>query len=125
MSEKSVGYLLLIIGILMILGSALGVFWVFSGKAQTFQVFDLPPITLDLSGLMQAENPDSQIAPQANLETELVKSDVLNKPLNLIAYLLFMGFMLNVGFKIATLGVQLVRPIKVTMKGEKSILEPN
>jgi hypothetical protein len=124
MSEKGIGYLLLLMGILMILGSGLGVYFVFSGKMEVFRVFDLPPITLDLSGLMQAENPDTVI-PEATLETELIKSDVLNKPLNLVAHLLLMTFFLNVGFKIATLGVQMVRPIKVTLKGEKSILEPN
>jgi hypothetical protein len=125
MSERIVGYLFLALGLLMIIGSAFGVYYVFTGKFQTFEVFSLPPITLDLSGLMQAENPDMALPPQANLETELVKSDVLNKPLNLIAHILFMGFLMNVGFKIASLGVQLVRPIKVTVKGEKSILEPS
>lgn len=125
MSEKVLGYLLLLLGLLLIIGSAFGVYSVFSGKSSTFEVFNLSPITLDLSGLMQAENPDAQLPPQANLETELIKSEVLNKPLNLLAHLLFMGFVMNVGFKIATLGVQLLRPIKVSVRGEKSILDPN
>lgn len=125
MSEKVVGYLLLVLGILLIIGSALGAFLVLSGKLQPFQVLTLPPITLDLSGLMQAENPDAQLPPQANLETELIKSDIINKPLNLVAHLLFMAFLVNVGFKISTLGVQLLRPIRVSVRGEKSILEPS
>ena len=125
MSEKSLGYLLLIIGIFLIAGSAFGEFFVISGKIKTFQVFSLPPITLDLSGLMQSENPDAQLPAQANLETELIKSDILSKPVNFLAHVLFMGFILNVGFKIASLGVQLVRPLKVNLKGEKSILLPN
>lgn len=125
MNGKGLGYFFVFIGIMMIIGSAVGVFLVFSGRYQPFQVFSLPPITLDLSGLMQAENPDITDVPQANLETELIKSDVLNMPLNLLASILFMGFLLNVGFKIATLGVQLIRPIKVTLRGEKSILEPD
>jgi hypothetical protein len=125
MSEKIIGYLLLFTGILAMIGSALGVYFVFSGRYDTYQLFNLPAITLDLSGLMQAENPDMVLPTEANLETELVKSDVLNKPLNLIAHILFMGFLVNVGFKIATLGVQMIRPIKVNLKGEKSILLPN
>ena len=125
MSEKFIGYLLLFLGILVILGSALGVYFVFSGRYDTYQIFNLPAITLDLSGLMQAENPDTVLPPQANLETELIKSDVLNKPLNLMAHLLFMVFIMNVGFKIATLGVQLLRPIKVTLRSEKSVLLPD
>jgi len=124
MTEKFVGYLLLITGVMIMALSAIGVFLVFSGKMKSFDVFSLPPVTLDLSGLMQAENPDTQLPPQANLETELVKSEVLNQPLNLIANFLFMSFLVNVGFRISSLGIQLLRPIKVNLKGDKSILEP-
>ena len=125
MGEKGVGYFLLLAGIILIIGGGLGVYFVFSGRMQAFDVFSLPPITLDLSGLMQAEGQSADTLPQANLETELVKSDVLNQPLNLFAHILFMGFLVNIGFKISTLGVQMLRPIKVTIRGEKSILEPN
>lgn len=128
MSEKVTGYLLLLTGILMIFGSLVGVYFVFTGRSQPYPVFDLPAITLDLSGLMEAEGQEAQqlAASGANLETELVKGDVLNKPLNFASYLLFMSFILNVGFKIASLGVQMVRPVKVTLRGEdkKSVLEP-
>lgn len=128
MSEKFIGYLLLVLGILLIFGSLGGVYAVFTGRIQPYPIFDLPAITLDLSSLMEAEGQEAQQLAEsgANLETELVKGDVLNKPLNLVAYLLFMSFLLNVGFKIATLGVQMVRPIKVTLRGEgqKSVLEP-
>lgn len=125
MKEKVTGYTLLIIGIVIMIFSVTGVYMVFSGKTDAFKVFSLPPITLDLSGLMATENPEMELPPQANLETELVKSEVLNSPLNLIAHLLFMGFLLNAGFKISSLGVQMLRPIKVKVRGDKSILEPN
>lgn len=124
MSEKFFGYALLTIGLIIIVLSAVGVYMVFSGKMEVFKVFSLPPITLDLSGLMEAENPDMELMPQASLQTEIVKSEVLNNPLNLAAHILFMAFLVNVGFKISTLGVQMLRPIKVKVKGDKSILEP-
>jgi hypothetical protein len=124
MKTKIIGYALLIIGVLIIITSALGVYFVFSGRINAYKVFDLPAITLDLSGLMEAENPNNEL-PQASLETELVKSEILNSPLNLAAHLLFMAFMVNVGFKISTLGVQMLRPIKVKVRGDKSILEPS
>ena len=58
--------------------------------------------------------------------TVLVSSSLINQPLNLIANLLLMGFIASAGFKIAHLGVMLVRTIKVKVKEEKkSILEPN
>ncbi len=126
MSEKVTGYLLLAIGVLIGIGSLVGVYFVFTGRTEPYPIFNLPAITLDLSGLMEAEGQEAQQLSEsgASLETELVKGDVLNKPLNFVAYLLFMSFLLNVGFKIGILGVQLVRPIKVVLKGEKSILEP-
>jgi len=128
MSEKVTGYLLLALGILLIFGSLAGIYTVFTGRTQPYPIFNLPAITLDLSGLMQAEGQEAQEVSEsgANLQTELVKGDVLNKPMNLVAYLLFMSFLLNVGFKIGSLGVQLIRPIKVHLRGEsqKSVLEP-
>ncbi len=128
MSEKVTGYLLLVLGILLIFGSLVGIYFVFTGKTQPYPVFNLPAITLDLSGLMEAEGQEAkQLSDSgASLQTELVKGDVLNKPLNLAAYLLFMSFILNVGFKIGSLGAQLVRPIKVSLRseGQKSVLEP-
>jgi hypothetical protein len=126
MSERVTGYLLLIIGVLLVIGSLAGVYFVFTGRIQPYPIFNLPAITLDLSGLMEAEGQEAQQLSEsgASLQTELVKGEVLNKPLNLVASLLFMSFLLNVGFKIGSLGVQLIRPIKVVLKGEKSILEP-
>jgi hypothetical protein len=121
MRENYLGYLLLTLGVLIIILSALGVYLVFSGKVQAFNVFSLPPITLDLSGLMEAESSNIELPTQANLETELVKEDILNKPMNLAAHLLFMTFLSSVGFKIAQLGVLLLRPIKVNLKGEKVV----
>lgn len=113
MSEKIVGYLLLSLGIILIVFSFFSVYYVFTAKAKPYDLFSLPGISIDLSNLATGELP-KEVTP--NLKTELVEADIINKPLNLIAHILLMGFLVNVGFKIASLGVQMVRPIKVNLK---------
>ena len=115
MSEKVVGYILLTAGIIIIILSSLSVYYVFKEKAKPFDIFKLPGISIDLSNLAAGEIPGNA---SADLKTELVDAEIINKPMNLVAHVLLMGFMVNVGFKIATLGVQMVRPIKVNLKEE-------
>ncbi len=122
MREKFIGYILLILGISVIFFSIFNVYFLFSKKIKPFEVFDLPAITLDLSGLMQSNIQESQLPPEANLNTELVKKEILNDPLNLIANIILYGFFVNSGFKIASLGILLLRPIKVDIKEDKSFL---
>lgn len=51
-----------------------------------------------------------------NLEQEFISSDMINKPLNLLAHLMLMGFISNIGYKFASLGINFVRPIVVKLK---------
>jgi len=63
----------------------------------------------------------AQIAPQ-----ELISSDLLNESSNLAAHLFLMGFMASIGYKIGSLGIQMLRPIVVKVREAKqsSILDP-
>jgi len=116
MSEKLIGYILLILGVTAILFSVLNVYQVFTKKAQPIDLFSFESVSLDLSKLAE------QAPENADLKQELLSSDKLNKPLNIAAHLFFMGFVASTGFKVANLGTQLLRPIKVELK-EKDILE--
>lgn len=118
--EKIIGYLLLLIGLSVIVFSAFSVINVFKGRSQPYNLFSLPAISMNLSKL--AGQP---VPPEANLEQELVAADIINKPTNLIAHLLFMGFITTVGFKIAQLGIMLVRPVKVNVIGRKEEAKDN
>jgi len=94
------------------------VYQVFTNKSQPVNIFNLPGISIDMSDLVGSDlSPEeiAQLREQKSLKTDLISPEIINKPLNLIAHILFMGFILNVGFKVAALGVGLVRPINVKL----------
>lgn len=123
MSEKATGYTLLLLGVVLIALALVSVYLVFTGRTKPYPLFSLSGISLDLSNLVTDEAPEN--LPQNNLKTELLEAEAINQPLNLLTYLLLMGFVANIGFKIASLGVFFLRPIKVNLRAEsKSVLEP-
>ena len=124
MTEKILGYILIAVGVAVIVVSALNVYWVFTGQAQPVNPFNLPGVSLDFGGMAGgAEQQQALKESGATLKTELLAPDVVNQPLNYAAHLLLVGFMASVGFKLASLGVMLVRPIKVKLKEEIEIEE--
>ncbi len=123
MTEKILGYLLLISGILIIGVSLFGAYSVFRGKMSVYPLFKLPGISIDLSSFISSDLPNEQkeiLNKSQSLKTELISPQLINEPLNFIFHLLFMGFIANVGFKISSLGINLLRPIKVKLNEEKS-----
>lgn len=118
MTEKLVGYALLSVGIIIIVYSAVNVVNVFSKRSSPVTPLNLPGISLDMSKLVGGDITPEQKRQleNADLRAEIVKPELLNQPFNLVAHLFLMGFIASVGFKIASLGVMLVRPIKVTLK---------
>jgi|SRR3989344_5103403 len=122
MSEKIIGYLLVFVGLVIMGVSSFSVYSVFSGRSKPVNLFNLPGVGLDLGSFGAPEG--MPVGPST--KTELVSADVINQPMNLFGHILLMGFILNLGFRISSLGVQFVRPIKVTLKESKSIIEaPN
>jgi len=133
MSEKVIGYILLTIGFLVLIFSAFNVYQVFTGQIKPVQLFNFEGISLNLGNMlgtgegMTAEQQialnqqKAQIAPQ-----ELISSDLLNESSNLAAHLFLMGFMASIGYKIGSLGIQMLRPIVVKVREAKqsSILDP-
>ena len=118
MDNKIIGYLLLIAGIVIIVFSSFSVYSVFTGKTQPIPLFDSSGISLDLGSLLGNQMPlelDGVQKPTLP-SSELIKPELINKPLNLSTHLFLMGFLVNAGFKISSLGNQLLRPIKVKLK---------
>lgn len=110
-TEKIIGYILLILGFAIIIYSSIDVINVFQGKSQPFNLFTFESISIDLSSLLTGQAPPSGI----EMNQTLVDKDLLNSPMNIMAHLLLMGFIASAGFKIAQIGVMLVRPIKVNL----------
>lgn len=118
MNEKVVGYILLIVGIVVMTYAAVSVIGVFTNRSKPVDVFALSGISLDLGKIAGSDLPSAQgqKLDRADTKTEIFGPEMVNTPMNLVAHLLFMGFLATVGFKIASLGTMLVRPIKVKLK---------
>lgn len=119
MTEKVTGYTLLGVGVLVIIFSALNIFYVFTGRAEPVQLFHGSGVSLDFGSLIAAQLPAGSKAPSA--KTELFPADQVNLISNLTVQIILMGFLAGAGFKLASLGVQLVRPIVIKTKDDKII----
>lgn len=123
MNEKVSGYVLLGFGLLIIIFSAFNIWSIFTKKSKPVQIFNIPAAKLDINDLVGGNLPPvlaSQAGKSANKGLEIFPSSTLSEVANLTAQILLMGFFLNVGYKISLLGVQLVRPIQVKVKGEEN-----
>ncbi|KKQ37881.1 MAG: hypothetical protein US53_C0007G0020 [Candidatus Woesebacteria bacterium GW2011_GWA1_37_7] len=124
MGEKITGILLLVLGLLVIAMASLNIYFLFSGKVAPFSLIRTKGISLDIKG---PTLPDSTEIP---FKTEILEADVLDRLVNISFHFIFMGFLVNVGYKVASLGVQFLRPVKVNLRGpeaaskDKSILSP-
>jgi hypothetical protein len=126
MTDKVTGYLLVVIGLIIILFSGFSVYQVFTAKEKPVDLFHFDGISLNLSSLLGSgeglsseqqaalEKQKSQIKPQ-----EIVSAQLLNESSNLAAHIFLMGFIASIGYKVASLGVQFVRPIIVKVRESK------
>lgn len=122
MSEKITGYTLLVCGIALILFCAFNVYFVFTKQAQPVQLFSFPAISFDMSQSLTAGLPPEiarSLPKTAAKPTELISANMLNQTSNIFAHLFLMGFLASIGEKLASLGIQLVRPIVVKSKEER------
>jgi hypothetical protein len=100
--EKIVGYILLAIGIVMIFLSVYLMVQVFTGASRPPNLFNFSDIRLTMPG-----------------ETEsslLISGEELNKLVAMVFWYLLMFFIVYAGGKIASLGVSLIREVKVEVK---------
>ena len=123
LANMSLGYGLLITGIVLMFISFFQVFQVFTGSPVPVKLFKFEGVKIDLAKLVP--RPDTSaldsVAKQFNLKintpkaqepepmlTEIIPADMLNDSANLGAFVLLMSFMLNFGGKVAGIGVDLV-----------------
>jgi hypothetical protein len=109
-TTKLVGYLLLAAGVIVIIVAMFNAYNVFSGKQNPPQVVVLESIQVNVP----AQGGSSGAA------IELFSGDVTTKLANMLAWYVLMVFMMLGGSKLAGIGVQLLREIKVVLKGEDS-----
>lgn len=110
MTNKLTGYILITVGILLILFSALHIFNIFSKNTRAVEVFSFSGIEFPVETLTGIKS-QSKDPPKL----ELLSQDKLNDPLNLFANIIIMGFFSTIGYKLAGIGAMLVRPVKINM----------
>lgn len=114
MENKIVGYLLVVVGVVIISLTALNVFNVISKKAE--------PISFTKSESFFEEAKGSGTSALSMLN---ISSKEIIYLINLSLHILLAGFFINVGFRLASLGVMLARPIIVDLQTKPSKLPPN
>ncbi len=124
MSEKVSGYLLLVVGLTIMIVAVINIFMVFTNKTKPFSVFNISSSSSlninDIISQLQKNNPTA--SPSASNNTiappkiDILPPEVLNQTLNLSTHFFLMSFILGFGYKLANLGVQLIRPINVKLK---------
>ncbi|HJZ05022.1 hypothetical protein A2634_05560 [Candidatus Amesbacteria bacterium RIFCSPHIGHO2_01_FULL_48_32] len=115
LSEKVTGYLLLITGLLTIGLSSFSIYQVFTKKAKPVELFNSPGISIDLS---QAVYSQTGVKPKEAVKTEIMSAETINTISNISFHYFLMSFLVMVGFKLSTLGIQLLRPINVEVKSK-------
>lgn len=113
-----VGYGLLVIGIIIIVLATLSVYGVFKGKATPVNIFNFNSITINSNQLVNVEIPGAKTQ---SSEIELLPASILNQTSNVFAHLILMGFMASIGYKIAALGVMMLRPVVVKLNEKKQV----
>ncbi|MFC1649916.1 hypothetical protein ACFL2C_04395 [Patescibacteria group bacterium] len=128
MTEKVVGYILLIIGLLVIIFTLVNVYGLVTGGVEAFEIFRFDAISLDLSQFSQgrvklpAELEEMGVSveqPTGPSIQEIFPSAILNQTANFFIHLVILGFVASGGYKIASLGVQMTRPIVVNTSEAK------
>ncbi|HNQ31548.1 MAG TPA: hypothetical protein PKG71_03590 [Candidatus Woesebacteria bacterium] len=129
-----VGYMLLVMGVVIMILSVVQVYRVISRQAEpiaffTFQGISINPSQyapqVDMSALDALRSQlnlgkSAPTQPALGESVEIIPAEVINGPANLGVFFLFMGFLLNVGYKFADLGVKLVRPVYVKMNAQSA-----
>jgi len=111
MSEKIVGWLLMLLGLFIILGVGYNAYSTFTGNSPHITPFLFNDILISPAQLFQGDTSQLNAEP-----IPLVEAEMINKPLNLTAHIFLLGFLASLGSRIAIIGTQLVRTINVDLK---------
>lgn len=120
MSDKMIGYILLLVGIGIILFSAIDVFMIFIKVKQPVQFFSFSGLSMDFSRFLPEELSQlNQIRGNTQMTQEIIPADMINVTSNIFIHLIFMGFFASIGMRIANIRTYLIRTISVNVKETK------
>ncbi|OGM29010.1 hypothetical protein A2801_04010 [Candidatus Woesebacteria bacterium RIFCSPHIGHO2_01_FULL_41_10] len=124
MSEKVIGYALLLSGLFVVIFAGISVYQVLTGKTEPAPLFSFGAVELSLDSIVAPENREAlkQLAGSDEIpKTELVSAELINDTTNVFAHVILMGFLVSIGGRIAGIGTNLLRPIIVKAPGMKLI----
>ena len=121
MSEKIAGYILLTIGIIIMLLSAFSVYQVFTKQSEPIKLFNYSGISIDTNQMLSGMLPKELQNTGPKSKTELISGAMLNETANITAHFFLMSFFISFGYKIASLGVSLVRQVVVNYKVKEAV----
>ena len=114
MTEKVIGYILLALGIVIILLVALNMVGVFTGSKEPYAFMKEEGSILS----MDFGVPGTTEMTAASVPVEINNYSQILKIINLVLFVIFSGFFVTVGYKLAMIGANLVRPIVVKTKND-------
>jgi hypothetical protein len=107
-ADKTVGYVLLAVGLGLIIFPVCSMFNVFTGSVAPPAIFEMNSITIPLPA-------GEGMSPT---EVEVVSGAGISLIVNMVLWFILMVFVMTAGGKIGGLGVKLIRDIKVEVKRE-------
>ncbi len=116
MTTKTIAILTILTGISIMLASAVCVLFVFTRTMTPVPLFDLPPLKMDPSMFMPSSLGGITIPKGNSAPIELYPRESINFIANVSAHIFLAGFFVNVGFKLASLGIQLSATEKQSLK---------
>ena len=108
MTEKVIGYIFLAVGIIVIALVAFNAIGVFTGSKEPYSI-----IKNEGSITMNFSVPGTGGVPTASVPVEIKNYTQIINIANLVLFVVFSGFFASIGYKIAMVGANLVRPIVV------------
>jgi hypothetical protein len=109
-TEKIVGYGLLIAGIVLIVFALFSVWWGLTGKLEPYQ------FVVQGNSVLNLALPLGPTGQSVDIPLNLDQMMPIAKLTNTFVHIMLMGFVASIGAKIANIGVNLVRPIIVKVK---------
>lgn len=117
MNERVTGYILLGVGICIMLFALGNIFLVFTSKIQPITLFDAKGTSFDLNSLLPQLPQEASSGKPAGMQ--LISPQTINQVLNVSTHFFLMSFVMTFGYKLASLGVMLIRPVVVKLKEAK------
>jgi hypothetical protein len=108
-TERMLGFTLLGAGMILIIIAIIGVYNVFTGSANPPEMFEIKNIAISIPA-------GSGISIQP---IELLSQETASKFVDMTVWYILMLFILSAGAKIAGVGVQLLREIKIVIKAKE------